>query len=144
MEKSKLRKVAHHEDFTFYRRGKIWYYKCYDRDGNLSCGHSTGCKSRTAAQKFCEKLRREGVIYSQSNRTFKSYAAHFFDDDGSYIRYVRISGRAHSENYVKKLRSITKNYLIPTFGEMPLEGITSDDVKKLCQNSRRTDFQTRA
>ena len=129
MEKSKLRRPSRHEDFTFYRRGKIWYYKCYDRDGNLSCGHSTGCKTRTAAQRFCEKLRREGVIYSQSNLTFKAYAAHFFDDDGSYIRYAKVSGRAHSENYVKKLHSITKNYLIPTFGEMVLEGITSDDIK---------------
>ena len=69
------------------------------------------------------------MIHSHSNRSFKAYASHFFDDDGSYVRYAKVSGRAHSENYVKKLRAITKNYLVPAFGEMTLEGITSNDIK---------------
>ena len=96
MEKSNLLRVSRHEDFTFYRRGKIWYYKCYDRDGILSCGYSTGCKSRTAAQRFCEELRRQGVIFSQSNRSFKTYAEHFFDDESTYILYAKASGHEYS------------------------------------------------
>ena len=130
MDKSNLLKLSRHEDFTFYRRGKIWYYKCYDREGNLSCGHSTGCKSRTAAQRFCEELRRQGVIFSQTNKSFKTYAGHFFDAESTYIQYAKASGHEYSPSYVKKLQSVTRRYLLPAFGEMSLQSITPDDVKR--------------
>lgn len=129
MKKANLHRVVRHEDFTFYRRGKVWYYKCYNREGKLLCGHSTRCKSRTAAQKYCEELKRQGLIYTHSNKSFRAYASHFFDDDGLYLRYAKASGHEYSRSYIRKLQSVTKRYLIPAFGDRPLNGITMNDVK---------------
>jgi hypothetical protein len=60
------------------RSGKVvFYYQCYDENGNRSSGLSTGQVTKTAARVYCMRLYREGNLFPHKRHipTFEEYAA---------------------------------------------------------------------
>ena len=125
-----------HHTYTLYRHlnhSPYWYYLTYSPDDIRTCGHSTGCTSKTAARNYCDDLLKRGLLYTGINQTFEQYAGHWFDDNSPWIIDRMACGTpehpALSESYVIRLKSDLHNYLLPYFGEMKLQRIKPSDVK---------------
>ena len=125
--------------FNVYKRtlksgNKKYYYQTYNRDGTLSSGKSTGCKSKKEAIHYCETLLMQGRLWSGSNLPFSSYAEHFFDIDSIWVQDKLASGtpdyQALSPLYLKKLQSTVRLHLLPYFGNTKFSTIKPNDIKE--------------
>lgn len=124
--------------FVFKRNLKsgkqVYYYQTYNPDGSFTSAKSTGCKTRTAAIHYCEKLLIKNNTLSSSDILFSNYAEHFFDIDSVWVQDKLASGTtehpAISPLYIKKLQSTVRLHLLPYFSNKQLSTIKPTDVKK--------------
>jgi hypothetical protein len=82
----------------------VFYYQCYDDNGNRSSGLSTGQVTKTAARAYCMKLYRDGNFQKGRKDITKAYA--------------------------DNCRKMTKNQILPYFGKTRLDKITSEDINQ--------------
>jgi hypothetical protein len=113
------------------RSGKVvFYYQCYDENGNRSSGLSTGQVTKTAARAYCMRLYREGNLFphKQYIPIFEEYAADWWDwDTCEYLKNQR--GRKDiTQAYADNCRKMVKNQILPWFGKTRLDKITSEDI----------------
>ena len=122
--------------FSLYKRkvgrGKIvFYYRCYDKNGNRVCGHSTGQTSKTAAREYCMFLLKENRLVREKYQkmpTFKEFADGFWDSKKSdYLKYLA-SRKPISKTYPDLAGKITASHLLDKFGQLRLEAITSQMI----------------
>ena len=111
--------------FSLYKRGKYYYFKTYRPDGSRTCGTSTGCTSKGAAEKFCNNLFLQGNLTS-TDISFFRYASHFFDDDGIYFS-DKVNNKALGTR--KQYRYYLNKHLIPYFKNKKLADITYSVIK---------------
>ena len=82
--------------FFFYKRTlksgkKVYYYQTYKRDGTLSSGKSTGCRTKSAAIHYCETLLIQGRIWCyHSLRHF--YNTYLLSNNISPIKVAAVLG----------------------------------------------------
>jgi len=122
--------------FSLYRRkvggGKaVFYYRCYDANGNRVCGHSTGQTSKMAAREYCMRLMKEDKLVKHKYAgvpTFKEFATGFWDIETSDFLKSLKSRRVISRSYPDNGQTVAKNHLIPKFGPLRLDAITSQII----------------
>jgi hypothetical protein len=126
------------EAFSVFPRklksGKVvFYYQCYDENGNRSSGLSTGQTTKTTARAYCMRLYREGTLFPSAKQhipTFEEYAKSWWDwDTCEYLKNQK--GRKDiTKAYADNCKKMVKNQILPFFGKTPLDKITSDDINK--------------
>ena len=110
----------------------VFYYQCYDENGNRSSGLSTGQMTKTAARAYCMRLYREGSLFPHKRHipTFEEYARNWWDwDSCEYLKNQK--GRKDiTKAYADNCRKMVKNQIIPCFGKMRLDKIISEDINR--------------
>jgi hypothetical protein len=110
----------------------VFYYQCYDENGNRSSGLSTGQMTKTAARAYCMRLYREGNLFPHKQHipTFEEYAGNWWDwETCEYLKNQK--GRKDiTRAYADNCRKMVKNQIIPCFGKARLDKITSEDINR--------------
>jgi integrase len=121
-------------DFTLFPRtipsGKrVVYYYAYDTDGNRRGPWTTHCLNKTLARNYCNDLLRKGSLIPDRSKgiTFAEYAIGFWERSSEYIKQQESRGDI-SDNYIANCRLITKNQIIPFFGDVVLDKITAKEI----------------
>lgn len=114
------------QNYTLFKRGKYWYFRTYTPDGIRTTAKTTGCKLKSEAKLYCDKLYASGTL-GTSRRTFKDYAEHFFDDNSVYLLDRTEPLSYHS---ISSYRSSLNNQLLPYFGKFKLCDISYAELKK--------------
>lgn len=108
--------------------GKIvYYFYTYDKFGNRTVPQSTGCSKKTDAFNYCSSLFKKGNLTNQ-NVKFKVYAANFFDEEERWYKNKMVEGGI-TENTVTTYQINLRKYIMPYFGEMYIDKITTSDIK---------------
>lgn len=125
------------QNYTLYKRGKVWYYQTYAPDGTRTCGKSTGQTNKTCARNYCDDLLKHGLLYSGASQSFFTYASGFFDDNSVWVLDRLALGTEDrpgiADGTLNKYRRDLKNHLLPFFGKYKLQDITPTVVKKFRQ-----------
>lgn len=114
------------QNYTLFKRGNYWYYRTYDRSGVRTSAKTTGCKLKSEAKIYCDKLYKQGNLWSPSI-FFKEYADHFFDEDSTYVRDRVVPMSPQS---LRNYRSRLNKELLPVFGNEKLSDITLSKIKQ--------------
>ena len=111
----------------------MFYYRCYDENGKRVCGHSTGQTAKTAAREYCNTLLKDGKLIKQKYRgvpTFKKFANGFWDaETREYLKAMK-KRKELSVSYPHTAFMMTKNHLLPEFGNLKLDAISNTHVDK--------------
>ena len=99
------------QPYTLYKREKYWYYRTYTPDGLRTAGKTTGCTSKSMAKQYCDRLYKEGELWT-SDQTFESYALHFYDEDGLYFNDRQ---KKASPKTMLTYQNCMKNHIMPYF-----------------------------
>lgn len=123
------------EPYTIFPRklksGKtVYYYQYRDDTGLRSAAYSTGTSNKAEARRICQKLYNEGYFQRNSTKLFKNFAAGFFDDSSTYIKWKETSGVNLAKSTVASYKRILINQVLPYFGEMQISKISVDIVKQ--------------
>ncbi len=129
--------MRYREPFTVFPRKMksglvVWYYQTYDNKNRRTTARSTGQTSKGAARVYCNKLFKEGTLVpNRANAiTFEKYSVNWWVwDKCEYLKFRR-SRRELSRNYADSGVINLKLHILPYFGKMRLEKITSYDVEK--------------
>lgn len=62
--------------FTLFKRGDYWYYRTYDAAGYRTTAKTTGQKSKTAANNYCNALFKSNLL-GIADITFGEYSKGF-------------------------------------------------------------------
>jgi len=126
-----------HNDFTLYSRkvpsGKrVFYYYAYDDEGNRLGPWTTGETTKTAARNYCNRLIKLGRLLPGAKEipTFAEYAADFWDWENSPYLKERKKRRKLTQSYADKNKKIVSFTLVPYFGKMRLDKITSEEIDR--------------
>jgi integrase len=132
----KMRGVCMHNDFTLllrtYPNGKkVWFYYAYDEEGRRRGAWTTKNKSKTEARNYCNKLLKKGALIPDRTKilTFGEFANGYWDRESEYVQY-RNSRTDITQSYISGCKCITQNQIIPYFGDVPLDKITTEGVNK--------------
>jgi len=124
-----------HNDFTLFTRkvpsGKtVVYYYAYDNEGKRLGPWSTGQANKTLARNFCNKLNRQGKLLPGPIEipTFAEYAKGFWDWETSNYLADRKKRRKITQSYAYKNQKAVDHTLVPYFGKMKLDKITSEVI----------------
>ena len=123
------------EPYTIFPRklksGKtVYYYQYRDDTGLRSAAYSTGTSNKAEARRICQKLYNEGYFQRNSTRLFKNFAAGFFDNSSTYIKWKKTSGVNLAKSTIASYQRILINQVLPYFGEMQISKISVDTVKQ--------------
>lgn len=129
--------MRYREPFTVFpgkmKSGRVvWYYQTYDNKNRRTTARSTGQTSKGAARVYCNKLFKEDALIPNrgGNITFAKYSENWWVwDKCEYVRY-RLSRRELSRNYIDSSRAHLRLNILPYFGKLKLESITSYDIEK--------------
>lgn len=128
------------QNYTLFKRGKYWYYRTYDREGVRTSAKTTGCKLKSEAKIYCDKLYQQGSLWS-SNKPFKDYAEHFFDDNSTYL-LDRVEPL--SKNTLNQYRSTMQKQLLPYFQDIKLCDITLSCLKQYRTKLLQDDYKIKS
>ena len=124
-------------DFTLFYRvvpsGKrVVYYYAYDENGRRLHGRSTGETTMTAARVKCNRLFKAGDLVPKKDYvpTFAEYAKGWWDWD--VCEYLRKRRKRHAltRGYADVSKKYLENVILPYFGKMKMDEITSGDVER--------------
>ena len=132
-----MRGFTMHNDFTIFSRvvpsgQRVMYYYAYDGDGERRGPWSTGQISRTAARNYCHLLIKKGKLIPGRGDmpTFVEYAKGWWEWDTCAYLKDRRKHRNLTEAYAHKAILYTQNHLVPFFGKMKLDKITSETMEQ--------------
>jgi integrase len=124
--------------FTVFARklesgSRVFYYQTYDDKGFRTPMYSTGQKTKTAAVAFCMARYRAGKLIPGKEAkiktpTFGKFAEGWWDFDTCQYLLKRTARRPMSKGTAAQGASTTKRHLLPQFGGMKLDEITSYGV----------------
>ncbi|GHV11358.1 hypothetical protein FACS189491_02460 [Spirochaetia bacterium] len=120
--------------FTVFPRklktGTVYYYQCYDGNGVRINAHSTGQRTKTAARNWCqERYARGELLPHEVTPTMEVYAKGWFVEGCcEYIRLKTMMKEPLKQSSLDVHKKNLKGHLIPYFGRMKLDAITSDVV----------------
>lgn len=126
--------MATGKPFSLYRRkaGKryIYYFRLTKPDGTRTAGRSTGQTSKGAAERWVlDYLERHGTPTAAGRISFDSWAREFWSPDGRYVRLRRAHGHSLGAHHVRTQHRLVRNYLLPRFGSLYLDQITTEHVE---------------
>jgi hypothetical protein len=111
----------------------VFYYHCYDAQGQRLCGHSTGQRTRTAAREYCNALLRQGKLIPApvpGGRipTFETFSKGWWEFETCPYLRSRKGRRPITKNYADTGKQALRVHLLPYFGKKRLDLITDDMV----------------
>lgn len=110
---------------------KIFYYHAYDESGNRLPGRSTGQTTKTAATAYCMELYKAGRLIPDRDPLFKEYAENWWImDKCDYIKGQTARGFTISRTYAYVQRLNLERHILPTFGNIKINSITSGKIEK--------------
>lgn len=126
--------MATGKPYSLYRRrsGKknIYYFRLTRPDGTRTPGRSTGQTSKGAAERWVlDYLERNGAPTAAGRIGFDAWAREFWHPEGRYVRLRRAHGHNLGAYHVQQQHRLTHNYLLPRFGPMFLDEITTERVE---------------
>ena len=123
-------------DFTLFLRkypnGKeVYFYYARDENGARQGPWTTKTKSKTEARNYCHKLIKNGNLIPDRTKvlTFGEFANGYWERQSEYVQY-RNSRTDITDSYISGCKCITQNQIIPFFGDVPLDKITTESVNK--------------
>ena len=126
-----------HNDFTVFSRvvpsgKKVVYYYAYDGDGKRRGPWTTGHTSKTAARNYCNKLISKGKLIPGLGYVpvFAEYAKGWWEWETCEYLKDRRKHRNLTMPYAHKAKLSTINHLLPFFGKMKLDAITTEIIMK--------------
>ena len=131
------------KDFVLYPRKmkdgrEVWYYRCYDAQGHRISGQSTGLTTEKKAEKYCEKLLREGKLIPTKTPTLRAWAEKEKWWQWDKCRYLRgqldrsdEDKPAVSRRYADDALRDLKAWILPAHGDKRLDEITVEDCEDL-------------
>lgn len=125
---------ANTEPYRIFARtlksGKIVYYYRYRYDnGSRSPSYSCNTSDPVIAEKYCHKLYLQGKFSQISNIPFRTYTAHFFDDDSDYVKWKRTGEEGITDSTIRTYKIKLKYQILPYFENYSITKITVTDVK---------------
>ena len=127
--------MTYQDRFDLYPRKarggkKIWYYRVYDEHGSRSSGKTTHQTRKTAARQFVINLIKKGALITKENPTFEEYARDWWIwEKCGYISRKLARGKIITRTYADTMRSYTVNHILPFFGPLRIQKITSAMVE---------------
>ena len=126
------------QNYTLFKRGKIWYYRCYSPEGIRTSGTSTGLSSKVKAQQFCEQLFQDGLLYeNKSAKILGPYIEHFYDLNSPYMVDLMATGTeehpALADSTIRKLQSMLATHILPYFEKVRIKDFTPSQIKAFRQ-----------
>lgn len=136
-----------HAPFLVYARNKqiskvqkrkpYYYYQIRLPNGKLSTPKSTGCKSRTEAVLYVQKLIENGDIQYGSDIRFTSFVLSFFEENSTWVKDKKSLGTddkpAIGEIQLKKYRGYVSHYIVRYLPNYTLTSINPSDIKEFRQ-----------
>lgn len=120
--------MRYKEPFCLFKKrlksGRIvYYYSYYDAIGRRR-QHSTGCRLKSEAKRYCLDLYRHGSMEPPKEITFREYTETFFIyDKCRYIQGKLMRGYSYSRSYADLMRKQLINHLNPFLGDFPIRKI---------------------
>ena len=108
--------------FSLYKRGDYWYYRTYDLNGIRTSAKTTGCTSKGAAQIYCERLFKDGLLWTGVSKLLSEYAKNFFNNDSAFVKDKQAQGK-YSINTIKAYRAGLNTYIIPLAGRIRIADV---------------------
>lgn len=123
------------EPYTIFLRKlpsgrQVYYYQFRDEEGRRSAAYSTGTDKLSQARRICQKMYNEGKFKKNDGLLFRNFAKGFFDDDSEFCRWKKVNGNALAQSTVMSYRRLLDNQVMPFFGDMRLNRINTDTVKR--------------
>jgi hypothetical protein len=124
------------EPFTVYPRllesGKVvWYYQTYDEEGCRTAPRSTGQTNKSAGRAYCFGLLKLGKLGQKKACLFSEFVEDFWDyDKCDYVQARLARGQRISKYYVYIQRKLLNKYILPSFGGMQLDKISTPYIEK--------------
>jgi integrase len=126
-----------HGLYFLYRRklksGIIWYYKTYRPDGTLTCGRSTGCRTKSSARAYCDDLLQKGLLDNGSTLLFGTYAGKWFNDGSPWLEDKISEGTKDkpsiSASTIISYRQALQNHILPFFAKSKMYDIKPSNIK---------------
>jgi len=125
-------------------RGPVWYAKYRLPDGRQvqkKLGPAWSGRGRPAAGHFTKRLAEDwlaDVLASARRGTLAGQVrtgATFADVAAEWLRYVEVD-RQRKPSTLEGYRTIVRSQLVPTFGEMPLESVTTEEIERWLSSMR--------
>jgi hypothetical protein len=121
--------MNHRKDYSLYKRGDIWYYRCYDPYGRRTVARSTGETNKTLAERCCNGRLRDGTLIPARVRLFSDFATGWWEwDRCTYIagklRRSRAGKPTISRAYALDMQAVLRQHILPTFKDTHLDTIT--------------------
>jgi len=123
-------------NFTVFGRklpsGKqVFYYQCYDENGNRQWAKSTGLSKKTEAVAYCQRLFRDGLLIPEKKApTFAEFTDGWWDEETSrYLKWRQLHDPITGGTvylYKKNFNSYIKDY----FAKYYLDEITPDVIEE--------------
>jgi integrase len=114
---------------------KVYYYQTYDDKGNRTSLLSTGQKTKTAALAVCMERYKAGTLAPRRGEkrrskipTFAEFAEGWWDYDTCPYLQKRKARRRIAQGTADAGKGITRNRLLPKFGNRRLDEITAYEV----------------
>ena len=108
--------------FSLYKRGDYWYYRTYDLNGIRTSAKTTGCTAKGAAQLYCERLFKDGLLWTGTSKLLSEYAKNFFNDDSDFVKDKQAQGK-YSINTIKAYRAGLNTHIIPLAGRIRIADV---------------------
>ncbi|GHV38284.1 hypothetical protein AGMMS49546_08440 [Spirochaetia bacterium] len=123
--------------FTLFPRkmasGKvIYYYQCYDENGERITAHSTGESLKTLAKKKCDQLLKEGLLIPAQRKkimTFAEFAKGWWDWDTCKYLQKKKNWKGLKQETIETYKRHLRNWILPFFGKKRLDRITEEDCE---------------
>lgn len=136
--------MKYRRDFTLFPRrlrgAVVWYYRTYDADGRRQAARSTGQTSKTLAEKYCNKLLKEGRLAAPIRKelTLSEWAAArnwWRWGECAYLQAQLARSQADrpkvSEHYADESLRALERYILPAHGRLRLSQITPRALEDL-------------
>ena len=109
----------------------VYYYYCYDFNGNRTVPKSTGCSKKSEAMEYCIDLLQK-VDFKSKRWLLSEYATIMYEDNSKYIT-IRTLTAPLKENSINLARSNIKNHITPYFKGYYIDEIDFDSILKFNQ-----------
>ena len=132
------------QPFSLYRRtftlkngktSRIWYYHCYDENGERQQGVSTGFTNKHDAERHVLKLYRDDALVPLREKKLKVYAENWWRWGKCDYCRAKLARSARgkpkiSQRHADDMRSALEQHVLPVFGERYLSAIKPKDIER--------------
>ncbi|GHV44897.1 hypothetical protein AGMMS49546_29610 [Spirochaetia bacterium] len=110
----------------------IYYYQCYDENGDRTNAHSTGESLKTLAKKKCDQLLKEGLLIPVQRKkimTFTEFAKGWWDWDTCKYLQKKKNRKGLKQETIDTYKRHLRNWILPFFAHKRLDRITEEDCE---------------